>query len=251
MAKQARHDLILKLAKEHGYISNEDLAKRCQVTPQTIRRDLKELAEKQQISRHHGGATNTSVSNAAYSERRVMQQEQKQRIACAICETIDDYSSLFINIGTTTEEIAKALLHHKGLQVITNNLNVAKILSTKEGFDVLIASGTVRKDGGIVGQSTEDFINQFKVDYAILGISGIDEDGALLDYDYREVRVSQAIIKNSRQVLLAADHSKFGRNATIRLGNIIEAHQVFTDTAPSPFIEQQLKEHNVTLHICK
>ena len=251
MAKQARHDLILKLATEHGYISNEDLAKRCQVTPQTIRRDLKELSDKQQISRHHGGATNTSVSNAAYSERRVMQQTQKQCIATAVCEAIPNFSSLFINIGTTTEEIAKGLLNHSGLQVITNNLNVAKILSNKEDFDILVASGSVRKDGGIVGQSTEDFINQFKVDFAILGISGIDEDGALLDYDYREVRVSQAIVKNSRQVLLAADHSKFGRNATIRLGNIIEADQVFTDSPPNTFIVQQLKEHNIKLNICQ
>ncbi len=251
MAKQTRHDLILKLVAEHGYISNEDLASRCQVTPQTIRRDLNELSDNQKLSRHHGGAaTNTSVANAAYSDRRVMQHEQKQRIAVAIAETVPNFSSLFINIGTTTEEIAKALLNHTGLQIITNNLNVANILSNKEDFDVLIAGGTVRKDGGVVGQGTEDFINQFKVDYGILGISGIDEDGALLDYDYREVRVSQAILKNSRQVLLAADHTKFGRNATIRLGNIIDASQVFTDQSPPLPIKQQLKENKVTLHIC-
>ncbi|GAA3925465.1 DeoR/GlpR family transcriptional regulator [Litoribacillus peritrichatus] len=251
MAKQSRHDLILKLVSEHGYISIEELASRCQVTPQTIRRDLNELADNQQLSRHHGGAaTNTSVANAAYSERRVMQHEQKQRIAQTIADSIPNFSSLFINIGTTTEEVAKALLHHTGLQIITNNLNVANILCNKEDFDVLIAGGTVRKDGGIVGQGTEDFINQFKVDFAILGISGIDEDGALLDYDYREVRVSQAILKNSRQVLLAADHTKFGRNATIRLGNITEASQVFTDQMPPLSIKQLLKEHKVTLNVC-
>lgn len=251
MAKQARHELILKLVSEHGYISNEELANRCQVTPQTIRRDLNELADNQQISRHHGGAaTNTSISNAAYSERRSMQHDQKERIAKAIAEQIPNFSSLFINIGTTTEAVAKALLNHTGLQVITNNLNVANILSNKEDFDVLIAGGTVRKDGGIVGQGTEDFINQFKVDFGIVGISGIDEDGSLLDYDYREVRVSQAIIKNSRQVLLAADHTKFGRNATIRLGNIVEAHQVFTDQQPPVEIQQRLEEHQVSLTLC-
>ncbi|OUR69270.1 DeoR family transcriptional regulator, partial [Bermanella sp. 47_1433_sub80_T6] len=160
-------------------------------------------------------------------------------------------SSLFINIGTTTEEVAKGLMNHKGLQVITNNLNVAKILSVKEDFDVLVAGGTIRKDGGIVGQGTEDFINQFKVDYAILGISGVDSDGALLDYDYREVRVSQAIIRNARTVLLAVDHSKFGRNASIRLGNITDAQQVFTDQAPPEAIAKLLNEHEVTLHICQ
>ncbi|MFC3152924.1 DeoR/GlpR family transcriptional regulator [Litoribrevibacter euphylliae] len=251
MAKQTRHELILKLVQEYGYISNEELANRCQVTPQTIRRDLNELADNQQLSRHHGGAgTNTSIANATYSQRRIMQHDQKARIATAIAQQIPNFSSLFINIGTTTEEVAKALLKHTGLQVITNNLNVANILSEKEDFDVLIAGGTVRKDGGIVGQGTEDFVNQFKVDYGILGISGIDEDGSLLDYDYREVRVSQAIIKNSRQVLLAADHTKFGRNATIRLGNITEVHQVFTDQATPAGIQALLNEHQVSVTLC-
>ncbi len=250
MAKHVRHDQILKLVAEHGYISNEELASRCQVTSQTIRRDLKELAQHQKISRHHGGATNSSVSNTAYAQRAVMQLQQKQAIAQAICRNIPNASSLFINIGTTTEEVAKELLNHSDLQIITNNLNVAKILSAKEDFDVLVAGGTMRKDGGIVGQSTEDFINQFKVDYAILGISGVDIDGALLDYDYREVRVSQAIIRNSRTVLLAVDHSKFGRNASIRLGNIVDAQQVFTDQAPPENIINLLTEHDVALHIC-
>jgi DeoR family glycerol-3-phosphate regulon repressor len=251
MGKQARHQLILKLVAEHGYISNEELASRCQVTPQTIRRDLNELADNQQLSRHHGGAgTNTSIANATYSQRRVMQHEQKARIAQQIAQQIPNFSSLFINIGTTTEEVAKALLNHTGLQVITNNLNVANILSSKEDFDVLVAGGTVRKDGGIVGQGTEDFVNQFKVDYGIVGISGIDEDGSLLDYDYREVRVSQAIIKNARQVFLAADHTKFGRNASIRLGNIIEADQVFTDQPTPAHIQSLLDEHQVTLTLC-
>lgn len=251
MAKHTRHELILKLIQEHGYISNEDLAHHCDVTPQTIRRDLNELAENGHIDRHHGGAAaNNSVSNTAYSKRQIMQQEEKQRIAQAITQHIPNYSSLFINIGTTTEEIAKALLNHSGLQVVTNNINVATILAAKEDFDVLIAAGSIRKDGGVVGQSAEDFINQFKVDFGIVGISGIDEDGSLLDYDYREVRVSQAIIRNSREVILAADHSKFGRNATVRLGNISQAHQVFTDKLPHPDILALLKANKTSLTVC-
>ena len=83
---------------------------------------------------------------------------------------------------------------------------VAKFI--KDDFEVLIAGGNVRRDGGIVGQASVDFINQFKFDFALVGISGIDSDGSLLDFDYQEVRVSQAIIANARQVILAADSSK-------------------------------------------
>jgi len=107
----------------------------------------------------------------------------------------------------------------------------------------------VRSDGGIVGQAAVDFIQQFKVDYAIVGISGIDDDGSLLDFDYQEVRVSQAIIDNARQVFLAADSSKFGRNAVVRLGSIALVDRVFTDSAPSAAITRLLHSHKVQLDL--
>ena len=104
----------------------------------------------------------------------------------AVAAQIPDHASLFINSGTTTEAIARELQNHRGLKIITNNLHVAAQLSAKADFEVLVAGGTVRSDGGIVGQAAVDFIQQFKVDYAIVGISGIDEDGSLLDFDYQE-----------------------------------------------------------------
>lgn len=157
----------------------------------------------------HGGAgLESSTVNTAYSTRKTLNLEAKQRIASLLARHVPDHASLFINIGTSNEVIAEALLEHQGLEVITNNLNVAAILQHKEDFNVIIAGGQVRsRDGGIIGEATIDFINQFKVDYGIIGISGIDEDGSLLEFDYQEVRVAQAILRNSRQVFLATDHS--------------------------------------------
>src|SRR3546814_3529786 len=84
----------------------------------------------------------------------------------------------------------------------------------------------------------------FKVDFGIIGISGIDDDGTLLDFDYREVRAAQAIIKNSRRVFLATDHTKFGRNAMVRLAHVNEIHAVFTDRVPpKPMIDIRPEEH--------
>ena len=159
-------------------------------------------------------------------------------------------ASLFINIGTTTEEVAKALHEHKGLSVVTNNLNVALILSHKPDFRVIVAGGLVRaRDQGIIGELTIDLIRQFKVDIGIIGISGIDLDGALLDFDYREVRVAQAIIENSRRVFLTADHTKFGRNAMVRLGGLEQIHALFTDRPLSSEMQDMLKAADVTLHV--
>ena len=238
----------LVLVRERGYISIEELAQYFDVTPQTIRRDINQLADEGLLRRYHGGAAHdSSVENTEYTMRVGYMLEEKLRIAEAVAAAVPDHASLFINIGTTTESIAHALLNHTGLKIITNNLNVAKILSTKEDFEVLIASGRVRPDGGVIGQATADFFKQFKVDYALIGISGIDEDGTLLDFDFQEVCVSQEILSSARQVFLAADSSKFGRNAMIRLGSLKQVDSIFTDQQPN---EQYLKTiHNLGVNL--
>jgi len=254
MGQLTRQEEIVILVKNTGYVTIDQLSEHFSVTPQTIRRDINGLAKANKIRRHHGGASyDSSTTNVAYATRQILQLAEKEKIAKRIAEQIPNNSSLFINIGTTTETVARALLKHQGLQVITNNLNVATILSAKEDFNVIIAGGTVRsRDGGVMGEATIDFINQFRVDFGIVGISGIDPiDGSLLDYDYQEVRVAQSIISNSRTVFLAADSEKFGRNAVVRLGNITQVDSLFTDIEPPKEILSLMSEHQVKLELCK
>jgi DeoR family glycerol-3-phosphate regulon repressor len=129
---------------------------------------------------------------------------------------------------------------------------VATILRGNENIETLVAGGVVRhRDCGIVGESAIDFIRQFKVDYGIIGISGIDLDGTLLDYDYREVRAAQAIIENSRTVFLVADHSKFGRNAMVRMGTLEDIDALFTDVAPPQPLTEELERAGVELFVAE
>ena len=247
-----RHAKIRQMVQAQGFVTIETLANAFAVTPQTIRRDINTLSEKGLLCRHHGGAAVmlTSTENVAYKERKVLCLREKQKIAQLLASHIPDNASLFINIGTTTEAIAHALGNHKRLRVITNNLNVASIMSVHERFEVIVAGGLVRhRDQGIIGEATIDFINQFKVDYGIIGISGIDMDGTLLDFDYREVRAARAIIDNSRSVFLAADHTKFGRNAMVRLGNIAEIDGLFTDRQPPAGLLEVVAAAEVDLHV--
>jgi len=248
---EERRREILELVSSHGFVSIETLARRFALTPQTIRRDINTMSEMGLLQRCHGGAAiHSSAQNMAYSTRQVLCLEEKRSIARLVAKSIPEHASLFINIGTTTEEVAKALLNHAGLRVITNNLNVAIIMSGKEDFEVIVTGGEVRTvDHGITGESTIDFINQFKVDYGIIGISGIDADGSLLDFDYREVRAARSIIKNSRKTYLVADHSKFGRNAMVRLGHIGEISALFTDSKPPASLVAMLRENGVDLHV--
>lgn len=246
-----RHQKIRKIVQSQGFVTIDTLAQTFSVTPQTIRRDINTLSEQGVLYRYHGGAASTtSTENVAYKERKVLCFREKQNIAQLLAKHIPDNASLFINIGTTTEAIARALDSHKRLRVITNNLNVASIMSANDNFEVIVAGGLVRhRDQGIIGEATIDFIGQFKVDYGIIGISGIDLDGTLLDFDYREVRAARAIIDNSRRIFLAADHTKFGRNAMVRLGNIAEIDELFTDRQPPAGLAEIIAAAEVTLHV--
>lgn len=240
---------ILEIAKRTGRVQVEDLSQRYEVSLQTIRKDLNDLCDQRLLSRVHGGAIISSgVENVGYDARRAIAATEKAAIGRAVADLIPDRASLFINIGTTTEAVAQALLRHAGLMVITNNINVATIMRPYPEIEVVIAGGVVRRsDGGIVGEAAVDFIRQFRVDFAVIGVSAIDADGSLLDYDYREVRVAQAIISNARQVILASDATKFERSAPVRIGHLSQIDTFVTDHCPSEPIRRICAEANVTL----
>lgn len=245
----ARQEEIIALAKAQGRVSVDDLAVRFAVTPQTIRKDLNDLCEARSLTRVHGGALFPSGNeNVQYEARRSMAAAEKQAIGKAAAALIPDNSSLFINIGTTTEAVGDALSDHKELMVITNNINVANRLRIFPSIEVVIAGGVVRgTDGGIVGEAAVDFIRQFKVDFAVIGVSAIDEDGALLDFDFREVKVAQAIIANARHVILVTDSSKFERTAPVRIGHLSQIHTFITDQCTSDSIRTICRENDVQL----
>ena len=226
---------ILAIARDAGRVSVDDLAARFSVTPQTIRRDLNELCDARRLTRVHGGAMLASgVENLAYDDRKLVSQPHKLLIGEAAARQVANNSSLFINLGTTTEEVARALGTHTGLLVITNNLQVAAGLHRHKGIDVILCGGTVRRsDGGLVGAAAVEQINQFRTDLAIIGTSAIDADGTLLDFDIREVQVSQAIIRNARRVMLVTDGSKFLRTAPARIAHLNDVDMLVTDRLPS------------------
>lgn len=251
MKQSVRHKKIIELVTLRGYVSTEELVSELDVSPQTIRRDLNELAENNLIRRHHGGAASPSTSeNSDYSERKQFFSKEKYHIGQEVAKLIPDGASLFIDIGTTPEAVASALLNHKKLRIVTNNLNVAHILRQNESFDITLAGGSLRQDGGIIGEATVEFIKQFRLDFGILGISAIDLDGSLLDYDFHEIQVKRAIIESSRTTCLVSDHSKFSRRAMVRLGEINDVEYFFTDIAPPQAILEKLKNSDVEMRIC-
>ncbi|MEM5426997.1 MULTISPECIES: DeoR/GlpR family DNA-binding transcription regulator [Cupriavidus] len=232
MTLNPRQTALLEEVRSQGFASIDELARKFGVTLQTVRRDVNLLAENGMLARFHGGVRveGSTTENIAYRQRQVLNAEGKARIARAVAAAVPEGCSLILNIGTTVEEIARELMQHRGLRVITNNLNVANILADNPDCEVIVAGGVLRsRDRGIVGEATVEFIRQFKVDIGLIGISGIETDGTLRDYDFREVKVARTIIEHSREVWLAADTSKFNRQAMVELAHVSQVDRLFTD----------------------
>ncbi|MCP3954909.1 MAG: DeoR/GlpR transcriptional regulator [Desulfobacterales bacterium] len=238
-----RQHEIMEVLRQFGTVAVDSLSETMNVTPQTIRRDLNSLFDAGHIQRVHGGAIlKDSVENMGYRARKTLMIEEKDAIARIVAKLIPDHASLFINIGTTTEQVARHLADKTGILVVTNNMNVASALWPMSNIQVMVASGMIRhSDGGIVGSSTEKFIEQFKVDYAVIGCSAIDSEGEVLDYDVREVCVAKAIIRHARSVILVTDSMKFERKASIRICNLSDVDYLVTDS----------KISKKSLHMCE
>jgi DeoR family glycerol-3-phosphate regulon repressor len=252
MSPNPRQLTLLAVVQAQGSVTVEELAETLGVTLQTVRRDVQRLSDEGLLARFHGGvrAPGSTIENIAHRQREVLNADAKSRIADCVAAAVPNDCSLILNIGTTTEAIARALKKHTGLRVITNNLNVASILSANPHCEVIVIGGVVRgRDQGIVGEAAVDFIRQFKVDVALIGISGIEADGSLRDYDYREVKVSQTIISHAREVWLGADFSKFMRPAMVEVATLSQIDRLFTNQIPPDPFPQLLADAQVRLTV--
>lgn len=229
-----RHDAILDMLRESGRVGVEDLARTFDVTTQTIRTDLRELGGRGLLQRTHGGARRVeAVTNREYEERRNLKGEEKRQMGALAASLIPNNCSVTLNIGTSTERVAHALAGHTGLVVLSNNINIINGLMGAQCRELILVGGSVRQsDGAIVGEDAVEFISRYKVDFAVIGASALDVDGAILDYDAREVSVARAILRNSRTKILVCDNSKFERTAPVRICDVSDLDYVVTDQTP-------------------
>lgn len=251
IALNPRQQEIVHLAREHGHITVDELVGTLGVTHQTVRRDVNMLCEAGILLRFHGGAAfRSSTSNLPYEARQESLTAEKQAIARTVAEQIPDHSSVFIDIGTTAEAVAQELRRRSNLRIVTNNLNVANLLAKRDDYEVTICGGTLRgRDMAISGETATEFVRRFRVDFAILGIVALADDGSILDFFIDEEPLTRAIIECGRQVFVVADHSKFGRQATAKVAHIRDVHAVFTDTDPGPVWTKLFETEKVHLYL--
>lgn len=228
---------IVDLARQGGFLSVETLAEHFCVTPQTIRRDINILCDANLLRRRRGGAEYVEAPrlNLAYETRRIIHPLAKQAIGALVAGLIPSGASVSFGIGTTPEFVALAMQGHEDLTVITNNLNVAMALSVTASNRIILPGGTVRlPDRDVLGPHVEEMYRNYRVDFGVFGVGGIEPDGTLVDFDRAEVLARAAMLESCRQSVLVADVSKLGRPAPARGGRLSDIDLVVLDAPPPP-----------------
>ena len=226
---------IIDILRRDGFASIDALADHFAVTPQTVRRDVNNLSDANLVRRRHGGVEYAGEPgmNLSYDSRQVTNIAAKHAISLHVAQLIPDGASILIGIGSTLELLALNLVNHRNLTIITNNLNVAMALGTNIGNRIVIPGGTLRlPDRDLITPDSEAMFHNYKADFGIFGVGGIEPDGTLTDFDHREVALRQAITRNCRNSILVADQSKFGRPAPAKGGHITDANIIVADGVP-------------------
>lgn len=242
--KGLRQSRLLAELAQHNYLSLETISRRFGVTTQTARRDLIELEELGRLRRMHGGAiTINAIPPNELRHRRSHNVGRKQQIAAAAVKEIRDGAAVFLDTGTTCETIARALLNHRDLRVVTYSLRIAAYLREMTEFTIAIPGGFARQvDGGVFGDNSTEFLEQFQFDMAVISVSGLDWCGTLSDDDPAEVNIVREAMKNASLKLLAIDGNKFGQRGLVRLGPLTDMDVVVTDHAIPEQLSAQIEE---------
>jgi len=227
-----------------------DLAIRLSVSEETIRRNVRQMAEQGLVRKVHGGVHLPELLQEPSFQLRMNEERvAKERIARRVAAMIQDGDSLILDIGSTTAYVAQALKNHHDLSVVTNSLAVAQLLAPRKDNRVFLAGGELRAhDGGAFGVDAHAFVRQFDVRYAVLSVSAIDGINGFMVYDMQEAAFSRVIMERAEQVIVAADGTKFERRgrAPVRLVEPKAIDFLVTDAPPPKRVAALLDRAGVT-----
>jgi DeoR family glycerol-3-phosphate regulon repressor len=237
MKPQPNHrqqEILEVLHRAGGSARIHSIAQTLEVSEETVRRNLKHLAEVGAVEKLHGGVRiSGNEEETSFQQRLGEHPEAKKRIACKVAQIIPNGSSLFLDIGSTTAFIADALRDHQNLLVVTNSIAVAYKLATRNNNRVFMAGGELRShDGGAFGADAMGFADNFQTDFAVLSAAGINATNGFMLFDLEEARFSRLIMSKSATCIMAADASKFNRVVPITIGDPSLVDYLVCETPP-------------------
>lgn len=247
-----RHGAILTLLEQQGSIGVTELAQHLDVSVETVRRDVKLMSERGEIVRMHGSVGLPSVVREAPFERRMRENRKaKEAIAALAASTIRDGDSIMLDTGTTTSLLARALLDHRRLTVVTNSSDIARTLATINGNKVYMAGGELRSDSGAAfGFSAIEFVNRFSVDHAIISAGAINATTGVMDYDLEEAQFGQAVLRRGQRRVVVSDASKFGKKGLVQACDFGSFHELIADISPPADLADAISATGVSIVLC-
>ena len=252
-ASHRQREIVRELERAGGLMRIGPLARALGVSEQTVRRNVRRLAEDGIVEVMHGGARLLEREQESDFRHRMLEHpEAKRRIARHVAGMIDDGASLFLDIGSTTAYIADALRDHRRLLVATNSVHVAYRLAMRNGNRVFIAGGELRAhDGGVFGADAMDFAANFRTDCAILSAAAIDPDSGFMLFDLQEAQFSRRIMNRASVRIVAADSSKFGREAPVSVGDPSLVDHLVCERDPPPAIRAAARRWATEIHVAR
>jgi DeoR family transcriptional regulator of aga operon len=244
LMSEERRMQIVQLVRERGRVLVQELSERFSTSAVTIRSDLNELHRRGLLLRSRGGAVHFDSSNleSPLTERLQTQAAQKRRIAIAAAAMVHDGEIIILDSGTTTQEIARQLKGKKGLQVITNGVNVAMELLGVQGIQLVIVGGILRADSvSVVGGFAENMLEHLAADRLFLGAAACDPEFGPSTPNLEESLVNQAMVRIAREVVLVVDATKFTKRSMSRITSFSGIHKVITDKSLPPETEERLR----------
>ncbi len=257
MLRIERHAKILQVVKERGFIKNDELAKLFGVSLITIRRDLKKLHGQHLITLEHGGVAAAldyikGMAEPVYETKTYIHPEQKRAIGMSASKLIHEGNTIILDSGTTTACIAQSLKNLKlsNVTVITNDLMIGKELCPYPGITVVVLGGMLRPSYyAAYGHFTEYFLKNLKAHKAFLGIDAASITRGISTSQLEEISVKQSMIEISDEVILTADSSKFGIEATYKICDWNVVDRVITDAGIGKDFREFLNAENIEVDI--
>lgn len=245
MDRYGRWNALVELLIQQGQVTVAEAAARLDVSPATIRRDFEQLAQQRLITRSRGGAAATGSYDLPLRYKTVKYAAEKQRIGGAAAGLVEPGMVVGLNGGTTTTEVARALVARPDLPggedsppltVVTNALNIAYELSIRPNVNIVVTGGAARTQSyELVGPLSEGVLSKVHIDTAILGVDGISTRAGLTTIHPAEAKISADFIAAAQRTIVVADSTKLEHPTFARIGDLSGVSMLVTDRAvPEP-----------------
>ncbi len=253
MLQEQRHEMIESYLKQQKAVKASELAALLDVSIDTVRRDLEVLEKKGALKRVHGGAVsiqNThNALNKLFNEREVKNLEKKQEVASLAIELIEEGQAIALNGGTTTIEVAKALVtKFKRLTVITNDLRILSILGANKHFNIILTGGFFNpEENTLYGKQCEEILSNFNIDVAFITVNALSLEHGLTDFRIHEVGVIQTMMSRAKYKAVVADSSKFETSSYINICPLKNIDLIVSDSSLPLNIVEEYSKHNIRI----